>query len=156
MLAPQQPDSFREMEPLFLAVICGCNVGLFHDALHEVYFHVSSGAINPLPQTFSGLEARCSRLWPPFSNRDTGARCGKSPLEGQALSGEDKLLHSHPGRLIPDVHAKPCVSGGANLLRARRILVSLPESSSALVCHTGQSVALFRRDRQAVGSDAAR
>ena len=28
-LAPQLPDSFREMEPLFLAVICGCNAGLF-------------------------------------------------------------------------------------------------------------------------------
>src|SRR4029077_5692994 len=29
--------SFREMEPLFLAVICGCNAGLFREALHEVY-----------------------------------------------------------------------------------------------------------------------
>jgi hypothetical protein len=36
-LAPQLPDSFREMEPLFLAVICGCNAGFFHEALHEVY-----------------------------------------------------------------------------------------------------------------------
>jgi tetratricopeptide (TPR) repeat protein len=36
-VAPKLPDSFREMEPLFLAVICGCNAGLFHEALHEVY-----------------------------------------------------------------------------------------------------------------------
>ena len=36
-LAPQLPESFREMEPLFLAVICGCNAGLFREALHEVY-----------------------------------------------------------------------------------------------------------------------
>jgi len=36
-LAPQLPDSFRDMEPLFLAVICGCNAGLFREALHEVY-----------------------------------------------------------------------------------------------------------------------
>jgi hypothetical protein len=28
-LAPQLPNSFREMEPLFSAVICGCNAGLF-------------------------------------------------------------------------------------------------------------------------------
>ena len=27
-LAPQLPNSFREMEPLFSAVICGCNAGL--------------------------------------------------------------------------------------------------------------------------------
>jgi hypothetical protein len=36
-LAPRLPDSFGEMEPLFLAVICGCNAGLCRDALHAVY-----------------------------------------------------------------------------------------------------------------------
>ena len=36
-LAPELPDSFRDLEPLFLAVICGCKAGLFHEALHEVY-----------------------------------------------------------------------------------------------------------------------
>ncbi|MBV8223875.1 MAG: serine/threonine-protein kinase PknK, partial [Verrucomicrobia bacterium] len=36
-LAPQLPNSFREMKPLFSAVICGCNAGLFREALHEVY-----------------------------------------------------------------------------------------------------------------------
>jgi hypothetical protein len=36
-LAPQLPNNFREMEPLFSAVICGCNAGLFRKALHEVY-----------------------------------------------------------------------------------------------------------------------
>jgi len=36
-LAPQLPNSFREMEPLFSAIICGCNAGLFREALHEVY-----------------------------------------------------------------------------------------------------------------------
>src|SRR6202030_1647579 len=36
-LAPQLPDSFRDMEPLFLAIICGCDAGLFREALNEVY-----------------------------------------------------------------------------------------------------------------------
>jgi tetratricopeptide (TPR) repeat protein len=36
-LAPQQPNTFTEMEPLFSAVICGCNARLFREALHEVY-----------------------------------------------------------------------------------------------------------------------
>jgi tetratricopeptide (TPR) repeat protein len=36
-LAPQLPDSFTEMEPLFLAVMCGCHAGLYRQALHEVY-----------------------------------------------------------------------------------------------------------------------
>jgi hypothetical protein len=36
-LLPQLPNSFREMEPLFSAVICDCNAGLFREVLHEVY-----------------------------------------------------------------------------------------------------------------------
>jgi len=36
-LAAPLPDSFRDMEPLFLAVICGCNAGLYRQTLHEVY-----------------------------------------------------------------------------------------------------------------------
>jgi hypothetical protein len=36
-LAPQFPVSFREMEPLFLAAIHGCNAGLYRETLHEVY-----------------------------------------------------------------------------------------------------------------------
>jgi serine/threonine protein kinase len=36
-VAPQLPDSFREMEPLFLAVTYGCNAGLYREALHEIY-----------------------------------------------------------------------------------------------------------------------
>jgi tetratricopeptide (TPR) repeat protein len=36
-LAPELPESLREMEPLFLAAICACNAGLFREALHEVY-----------------------------------------------------------------------------------------------------------------------
>jgi len=36
-LAPQLPNSFREMDPLFLAAIYGCNAGLYRETLHEVY-----------------------------------------------------------------------------------------------------------------------
>ena len=37
MLAPPLPNSFMEIEPLFAAVICGCNAGLYRETLHEVY-----------------------------------------------------------------------------------------------------------------------
>ncbi len=36
-LAPQLPENFREMEPLFLAVICGCHAGLYRESLHDIY-----------------------------------------------------------------------------------------------------------------------
>jgi hypothetical protein len=35
--APQLPESFRAMEPLFQAVVRGCNAGLFREALREIY-----------------------------------------------------------------------------------------------------------------------
>ena len=35
--AAHLPQTLKEMEPLFLAVICGCHAGLFRDALHKVY-----------------------------------------------------------------------------------------------------------------------
>jgi hypothetical protein len=36
-LAPELPETFREMEPLFLAVTHGCNAGLYRESLHEIY-----------------------------------------------------------------------------------------------------------------------
>ena len=36
-LASDLPDTFREMEPLFLAAIYGCIAGLYRETLHEVY-----------------------------------------------------------------------------------------------------------------------
>jgi Protein kinase domain len=36
-VAPELPENFIDMEPLFLAVKCGCNAHLFRETLHEVY-----------------------------------------------------------------------------------------------------------------------
>ena len=58
-LAPQLPNSFREMEPLFLAVICGCNAGLFREALHELYIPGFSEAMPTLWPTFLEREELC-------------------------------------------------------------------------------------------------
>jgi hypothetical protein len=62
-LAPQLPDNFREMEPLFLAVICGCNADLFRDSLHEVY----------IPRIQRG-DASTWRVVPPMPLRRLGRR----------------------------------------------------------------------------------
>src|SRR5438132_5948784 len=71
-LAPRLPNSFREMEPLFSAVICGCNAGLFRDALHEVY----------LPRNSAGECLLCGQgAW---SNRAI-ALCFGSFLRRRAL-----------------------------------------------------------------------
>src|SRR5208282_4679600 len=92
MLAPELPDSFREMEPLFSAVICGCNAGLFREALHQVYipriqrgnaFFVANvlGARGPLLSVLAHF-FECGR-WGALA--ETG-------VEGQSLSAEDQLF----------------------------------------------------------------
>jgi len=62
-LAPQLPNSFREMEPLFSAVICGCQAGLFREALHVKFtFREFSGGTPTLRPTLSVREGHCSRF----------------------------------------------------------------------------------------------
>jgi serine/threonine protein kinase len=91
-LAPDLPNSFREMEPLFSAVICGCNAGLFREALHKVYIpRIQRGdscfAANALGATGPLLSVLVHffeyRRWEsPF---ETG-------VEEQSLTAEDQLF----------------------------------------------------------------
>jgi len=91
-LAPQLPNSFREMEPLFLAVICACNAGLFREALHEVYIpriqrenaHFAAnvlGATGPLLTVLIHF----------FKDARWGSLV-ETAIEGQSLTAEDQLF----------------------------------------------------------------
>ena len=91
-LAPQLPDSFREMEPLFLAVICGCNAGLFREVLHEVYIpRIQRGDISFAANVLGARGALLSVLAHFFEQGRWGfpAEMG---LEGQTLTAEDQLV----------------------------------------------------------------
>jgi hypothetical protein len=105
-LAPQRPDSFRDMEPLFLAVICGCRAGLFREALHDIYMPRIQrgsasfaanvlGARGAVPSVLAhffepgtlGFTRRNGRRWANFDRR-------RSPL------------HSHAGGAISNRYAR--------------------------------------------------
>jgi serine/threonine protein kinase/tetratricopeptide (TPR) repeat protein len=91
-LAPQLPESFAEMEPLFLAVICGCNAGLFREALHEVYIpRIQRGnahfAANVLGATWPLLSA----IGHFFEHGRWGSLI-ETAIEGQSLIAEDQLF----------------------------------------------------------------
>ena len=90
-LAPPLPDSFKEMEPLFLAVICGCNAGLFHEALHEIYIpRIQRGNASFAANVLGARGALLSVLIHFFE----GGRWGSSVrvgVEGQSLTEEDQL-----------------------------------------------------------------
>jgi tetratricopeptide (TPR) repeat protein len=91
-LAPQLPGSFRDMEPLFLAVICGCNAGLFREALHEVYIpRIQQGNASFAANVLGAGGALLSVLVHFFEHGrwDSPVKMG---LEGQSLTAEDQLF----------------------------------------------------------------
>jgi len=91
-LAPQLPESFTEMEALFLAVICGCNAGLFRDALHEVYIpRIQRGNAFFAANVLGARGALLSVLVHFFEHGrwDAPVQMG---VEGQSLTAEDQLF----------------------------------------------------------------
>jgi predicted ATPase len=91
-LAPPLPDSFREMEPLFLAVICGCNAGLFREALHEVYLpRIQRGNASFAAKVLGARGALLSTLAHFFEQGRWGSPAQVS-VEGQSLTAEDQLF----------------------------------------------------------------
>ena len=91
-LAPQLPDNFREMEPLFLAVICGCNAGLCREALHEVYVpRIQRGNASFAANVLGAREALLSVLIH-FFEHGRWESLVEAGVEGQSLTAEDQLF----------------------------------------------------------------
>ena len=91
-LAPQLPNSFREMEPLFLAVICGCNAGLFREALHEVYIpRIQRGNAYFVANILGARGALLTALVHFFEDGRWSSPV-KVGVEAQRLTAEDQLF----------------------------------------------------------------
>ena len=91
-LAPPLPDSFREMEPLFLAVICGCRAGLYREALHEVYIpRIQRGDSSFAANILGARGALLSALVHFFEEGRWGSPV-QTDVEGQNLIAEDQLF----------------------------------------------------------------
>jgi hypothetical protein len=91
-LAPQLPNGFREMEPLFLAVICGCNAGLFREALHEIYIpRIQRGNSYFAANVLGARGALLSVLVHFFEHGRWGSPV-QAVVEGQSLTAEDQLF----------------------------------------------------------------
>ena len=91
-LAPQLPDTLREMEPLFLAVICGCNAGLFRDALHQLYIpRIQRGDASFASNVLGARGALLSVLSHFFEEGRWGS-LAEASVEGQSLTAEDQLF----------------------------------------------------------------
>jgi tetratricopeptide (TPR) repeat protein len=91
-LAPQLPNSFREMEPLFSAVICGCNAALFREALHEVYIpRIQRGDAYFAAKVLGATGPLLTVLVHFFEDGRWGSLV-ETALEGQSLTAEDQLF----------------------------------------------------------------
>jgi predicted ATPase len=91
-LAPQLPDSFREMEPLFLAVICGCNAGLFREALHEVYIPRIQRGNGSFAAKILGARGPLLSALAHFFERGRWESPVETGVEEHSLTEEDQLF----------------------------------------------------------------
>jgi hypothetical protein len=90
-LAPQLPNSFREMEPLFSAVISGCNAGLFRDALHEIYIpRIQRGEAFFAANVLGARGVLLLVLAHFFEHRQWSSPV-ETAAEGQSLTADDRL-----------------------------------------------------------------
>jgi serine/threonine protein kinase len=91
-LAPQLPNTFSEMEPLFSAVICGCSAGLFREALHEVYIpRIQRGSAYFAANVLGARGPLLSVLVHFFEHGRWGSPV-ETEVEGQSLTLEDQLF----------------------------------------------------------------
>jgi predicted ATPase len=91
-MAPPLPDSVREMEPLFLAVICGCNAGLYRDALHEVYIPRIQRGNASFAAKILGARGPLLSTLVHFFEAGRWGRLVQSGAEGQSLTAQDELF----------------------------------------------------------------
>jgi hypothetical protein len=118
-IAPQLPDSFSDMEPLFLAVICGCNAGMFREALHEVYVPRIQRGDAFFAAKVLGAGGTLLSVLAHFFEQGRWDSPVEIAVEGQSLTAEDQLFVLMQEWTISDSHARIRSTRGANLLRAR-------------------------------------
>ena len=91
-LAPQLPNSFREMEPLFSAVICGCNAGLFREALREVYIPRIQRGDSSFAANVLGARRALLLVLAHFFEHGRWGSPVETAVEEQSLNAEDQLF----------------------------------------------------------------
>jgi hypothetical protein len=124
-LAPQLPDSFKDMEPLSLAVICGCHAGLFREALHEVYLPRIQRGNGSFAANVLGVRGPLLSVLVQFFEHGRWGSLVETAVGRLESHCGRSALHPHAGGALSNGRARTGITGGTNLLRTRRALVSL-------------------------------
>jgi hypothetical protein len=80
------------MEPLFSAVICGCNAGLFREALHEVYIPRIQRGDACFAAKVLGARGTLLSVLVHFFEGGSWRSLVETAVEGQSLTAEDELF----------------------------------------------------------------
>jgi hypothetical protein len=91
-LAPELPNNFREMEPLFSAVICGCHAGLFREVLHEVYLPRIQRGITSFAANVLGARGPLLSVLVYFFKQARWESPVEMGLEEHSLTADDQLF----------------------------------------------------------------
>ena len=154
-VAPQLPNSFREMEPLFSAVICGCNAGLFREALREVYIPRIQRGNSYFAANVLGARWPLLSVLVHFFEDGRWGSLVETALEGQSLTADDQLFILMQAGLYLTT-TRGLGTPEANLLRASGTLLSPARPSAPPLRNSGRSVALCTAHGQDVGGDEDR
>ena len=80
------------MEPLFSAVICACNAGLFREALHEVYIPRIQRGNASFAANVLGARGALLLVLAHFFEHGRWGSVVETAVEGQILTAEDQLF----------------------------------------------------------------
>jgi len=131
-LAPELPNNFKDMEPLFSAVTCGCNAGLFQEALHEVYTpRIQRGNVHFAANVLGARGALLSVLACFFEHGRWGSLV-EAGVKGQILNAQDQFfILMEAGHLITAIRGMGAPEAGLCYERAESLARSLKYSPSS-------------------------
>jgi serine/threonine protein kinase len=134
-LAPELPNNFRDMEPLFSAVICGCNAGLFREALHEVYIPRIQRRNDSFAANVLGARGALLSVLACFFEHGRWGSLVEAGVEGQIFNAKDQLfILMEAGYLITAIRGMGAPEAGLCYERAESLARSLKCSPSSQNC----------------------
>jgi adenylate cyclase len=127
------------MEPLFSAVICGCNAGLFREALREVYVpRIQRGNVHFAANVLGATGPLLTVLVHFFEDGHWGSLV-ETAIQGQSLTAEDQLfLLMQAGLYLTATRGLGAPEARICYERAEPLCRSLNDSRLLYVALTGQ------------------
>jgi serine/threonine protein kinase len=134
-LAPELPNNFRDMEPLFSAVICGCNAGLFREALQEVYLPRIQRSKESFAANVLGARGALLSVLTCFFEHGRWGSLVEAGVEGQSLNAKDQLfILMEAGYLLTAIRGMGAPEAGLCYERAESLARSLKCSPYSQNC----------------------